>query len=414
MYYFTGFETGTLDECAASAGAAIIDTRARTGSYGLSVIKLGTSTPSVTIKPVGADGTWTTLGSTVGSVRFALWIDTLPTAPEEVCALLSVLDRVKASLRLTAAGRLTLHDSAGASVYTGPVLAAGQWWTIELYAAKGTNADLKLWIAGATACSTTADVRDENAGYALLGSRLDVNGSGYQVFFDDVALSDSGPIGDGRCSALGVTANGATWAWSGSFADVDETPPDGDLTFSTTSTGADTAARARFATTAASGIGPTINAAKLVVIVRDEGGNSNCKASLLSGVTQANTTGLNLSTAYAALQSVHTTDPATGAAWTAAALDVAEGGVINASAVAVRWTYVRLFVEWKPQPTDRTGADTAAFASTASGNSGHAQVASANSSIAGTHTDTVAHGAVVAFSSPHAQTMNFTAPLVEG
>lgn len=176
--------------------------------------------------------------------------------------------------------------------------------------------------------------------------RLGNHGSGPTFQFgtedlDDVYICDgSGAaphntfLGDCRVDVLSPTADGAHSAWTPStgtshFALVDETAPNDDTDYLSTATAA--ARDSHAMTDLPSLTTPLILGVQHVMAARkDDAGTRQVKALLKSGATtQAGSVTHTLTTAYTFYRTVYPTDPATGAAWTVAAVNAVEAGMEN-------------------------------------------------------------------------------------
>lgn len=141
-------------------------------------------------------------------------------------------------------GTLGLQVATNNKVTGTTIIPIETWTMIELRAKIDNSAGvLTLWVNGVQDATWSGDTQPNNS-YAGI-NKLYFGGLNGQRF-DDIAVNDTsgsvnnGQCGDGRIYGLFPTSDGSETDWTGSYADVDEAPPDADGTTDlTTSTAGD-------------------------------------------------------------------------------------------------------------------------------------------------------------------------------
>jgi len=347
---FVGFETGDGREIPAAAGThAFVSSPVYSGRRAFRAYPSGANSGWARISgSIGSTGTGGPLSAADIWLGCRLRIAAAPASGSERILIVetSALAR-KLSVLLRSDRRLELADSTDAVLATGAtVLAAGRWYHIGVRCGTGTSAQYELRIDGATELSGAGNLASSSVGYVVLGKNGDIGGGSIDVCYDDVVIDDAGWPPAGRVARLAPRGAGAYSAWSGSYADVDEVPNDGDVTYiSTSAPGASTFALDSAAT---AGIAGQIAAVKALATVRDTGGASQLAVRLRSGTTDSDTGWSDPGASYTWRAKLATTDPATGQDWTLAAIDTIEAGVAANAAVEHRCTTVCAMVLWVP------------------------------------------------------------------
>lgn len=361
---FTGFETGDALEFLSTNGTFSVQTgTVRTGTYA------GRTNPSTTgAGSFNLSGIVTTTGRPAAGaativtsyVRFYFRYATKPAAnSEQMFRALNTTSVDKFSVRINSSGNLLVYDQANALVSTGStVLSANTWYRIEIKIGTGASAAYEVKIDGTSELSGTCDQTIYNTSRVQFGKIANQNGQTVDFFYDDILWSDSAYPGLGECK-LGVpNANGNYQTWTRSdimaahYEHVDERPYNTtDYMISTQGSGdAETNAMQSAATIGVTG---TINAVKSFAMVASDSITStgSLKFRMRSGSTDTTTsTGFTTSiSAYEALALVHSTDPATSAAWTTGGVDGVEvGAVENSISQKSRMTASYIMVDYDP------------------------------------------------------------------
>ena len=336
-----GFETGAggagNESTLNGAGATIQTTTKRTGTYALKINPTTTATASSTLQlsylATGVeDGGVTPTGQATSYYRFYINIAALPSAAEPIFSAFFVAT-LKFELRLDQNGNLSAFDSALASLGTGSTdLQTGQWYRIEVLVNTGTSAAWEVKIDGASELSgSTANLTTSNNAAASVGKTTNRNGSGYECYFDDFAVSTTAYPGAGAVAVIRPDGNGNYTAWTGVYTDVDDLVSqagnDGDTTkwLSSTNTQAETATLESSAT---AGISGTINAVKSIAVVKRTSGS----ATAIQHRIRVNAADFDLSNyattaSYVALARCDALNPSDSAAWETGDIDTLEVGV---------------------------------------------------------------------------------------
>lgn len=348
-----GFEAGDFSECAATSGTVSIDASVRrSGAFALRAHPAGAATGHVHLNKRAADGVVTPLNLATIYARAYVLFTTLPAAgSEEILTCDNLFTARKFSVRVTSAGKLQAYDKTGTAQMGSDgatTLTTGRWYCLEVSIATGAAAAWEVRIDGRAELSGTGNLTTSNAGRFQLGKEVDRNGQSIDVHYDDVAIDDAAYPGPARIVRLAPNAAGSTTQWTGDYTDVDEVPHDSDSTYLTTSVSGDVEL-VNLEGCADQGISGILRTAMSFAVVRDEGGTSAFRLRLRSSGTSDNTANLNTGNAYSSIAKVYETDPNTGGAWTAAAIDALQVGVVANAAVAHRCTMMCVFVEFVPQ-----------------------------------------------------------------
>ena len=335
-----GFETGAggtdNEGTLAGAGATIVTTTKRTGAYALKCLPVTTATADFT-SGVGysANGVPPASAQTTSWIRFYLYIAVLPSAAEPIFRALAT-SALKFELRLDQNGTLTALDSVPASLGTGAtVLSTGVWYRIECKVESGASVAWEVLIDGVSELSgSTANLNTSFNVNQSFGKGANRNGSGYECYFDDIAISNTGYPGAGAVAVIRPNADGNYTAWTGVYTDVDDLVSqagnDGTTTMwsSSTNTQAETAALESCAT---AGISGTINAVKTITVVQRTSGQATSIQHRLRvtspGTADTDLTDYATTASFVLLASVRVVNPSGGAAWAIAGVDSLEVGV---------------------------------------------------------------------------------------
>ena len=368
-----GFETGatatSLEVITVSGTASIQAGAARTGGFGLQVNPVTTAGgyvrfPMRLLANGGPDNATIT---NITWSRFYFRPVTLPAANSEEIAQIETVTSTKCTVRINSSGNLMLFNSAGTVQIgsTGSTVLAtdGTWYRIEVYCETGLAATATVMLAvgdgvASTEITGTGNVREQGACSLYAGKVNNRNGNTVDFYYDDGAFSNSGYPGAGACEIMVPDGDGTYTAWTigaGGGADWtnidDPVSNDGDTTYLLSTSVDGEASTATLESTLSAGISGTINAAKAVAIVARNGSSTHSnELRLRSGATDSDTTAYISPAAYALIGKVFATDPNTAAAWTIAALDAVEVGVVEATAAAVKTkcTAVGLMVDFGP------------------------------------------------------------------
>jgi len=363
---FTGFETGDNIEAVTSTNVTFDSTTKKSGGFSLRCNRTTSNTGNWITGNITTNGV---LGTSINAadtyVKFQFLYHTKPaTGSEMLFATMESGSQGKVFIRLDSAGKLSLYDRDGTTQIgsTGAtVLSADTWYELSLHSGTGTSGVVELKINGVSEISTIAN-NINNTNRVLLGKWLNYNSQTVDFYYDDLVIDSSDwPVAGTKILKMGVTSNGSSWGWSGSYADVDELPNDGVTT--QVSDGTTAAAYAYFQSAAVAGISGTIYAVKASTLDKKDATTVSVATRIKSGASTVTTTGRDVATAYAAATSlarIQTTDPATSAAWTTAGLDTIEVGVVNLSAptggnALAYCTSINLMVLFAPPPTYTIG-----------------------------------------------------------
>ena len=343
---FLGFETGDLTEGTSSSGTVSVQsTVVRSGGYAFRSNPTTTGAGRLDLGGLSAAGAIAGFNvATIYETVYFRYATRPASADEPIIRHISQLGALKFELRLNSSGQLAAYDSALTLLATGAtVLAADTWYRIEVSVGTGTSAAWEVKINGVSEISGTANLTTSNVSDCRLGKSINRNGNTVDFFYDDVCFDDAAYPGAGQVFRMDADNNGAYTAWTGVYTDVDDIPHDSDTTYLSNATSGN-AETVTLESGASAGLVGTPKSVKSCAIVRDEGGSSAIQVRLRSATTDNDTTSSDPGATYVLRALVYNTDPATGAAWLAAALDSLEVGVDNAASVAARCTALSVMV----------------------------------------------------------------------
>lgn len=347
---FTGAELGAALEAAVAGSNATIDsTVKRTGGYSYKFAPTAGQTSNITLQKMGADGVGTTFNQASLYATIYLYVETAPASARAIAIIRASGANYQVEVDLDSGPALTLfyYNNLGVKTAIGSAssnLSLNTWYRITLIAtalATGGSSTAELKLNGTSVASATALTilgTPANCNVILLGAPVDTVAC--TVYMDDICVDSAADPGAGQIFRMDADGNGNYTAWTGAYTDVDEVPHDSDTTYITSATSGD-AETVTLESGAAAGLVGTPLSIKSCGVVRDEGGVSAIQIRLRSASTDDDTTSAQIGAAYSAtnaLYKIYNTDPATGLAWVASALDSLEVGVDNAASVAVRCT----------------------------------------------------------------------------
>jgi hypothetical protein len=341
--YHDGAETLDLIRLETSTGAPTVDTsntRFSRGAYKFNAVE----DLRYRVAGLTAQGQWDTVTQYNHlALTFAFKYEPLPTVSFndiiEVYDSSLGVNRMAVQVNTDGSVRFAVDNGADGVTSAAGLIVAGQWYVLTvIYQRNGActliirNAD-----SGATVVSLT---RTENSNgtvvYIYLGAHFSINGA--TVYIDNIvweADNTFANLGDPvdfltvryACGLLVPDATGFYDAWNNTWANLDDTPNDGDATTRAI------AANGAFTNNlkATSSLVAQVGSAHSTIAytyVRNTGGSADNVLRLRSGATDNNTTLIGIGwTTYATLQKRHQNDPATASAWTVSGLDSAEVGM---------------------------------------------------------------------------------------
>lgn len=305
------------------------------------------------------------VNSAVGTVfdTFYFAYATKPAANEEIFyRMTNTFAGRKADLVLTSGGVIKLYSATGTLVATGTtVLVANRYYRIDITTGTGASTTYTLKIDGVTEFTGSGAFGFVNHGTGYAGKFANTNGQTVDFFYDDCVRATGAFAPDPyRILPLIVRADGSlTTGWNlgtgSTYIEVDDevtTSPfdDADTSYWMSNVNGD-ARTVRYGGLAAYG---TIYAAQGRCRVRDNGGASSMRVRMRSGSTNLDKALHDPANAYIGRFVLSETDPATGAAWTYAAINAIEYGVVNGANVEVRCTSAVIEVMVDPRTLSLT------------------------------------------------------------
>jgi hypothetical protein len=245
MAYFAiaSFDTGDVtSESASTAGTVSYNTtNERTGAGCLRVNP--TTTGTGRWRPFGtpsADGTsngGTFAPGAILGMGFYFRVDTLPASnSEEIAVIVDASNNERFQLRVNSSGNLLLYYNETNLLATGTtVLSTGTYYRIFFFINNTANTQGVI-LNGTTELSGSQTIAN-NPTTPTLGKQNNRNGQSVDYYYDDFILTDSAtePNAGWRCR-LSVPIGAGTYSgWTNgtgtTYAEVDETPTDGDTTY---------------------------------------------------------------------------------------------------------------------------------------------------------------------------------------
>lgn len=334
----TGFETGDLNEMqsnniAASGLGGVQGTIKRTGSYSLRSNPINGASWA-RIGKLDTSGQHVSLGgSTPLYITLYFYVAAMPSsnqqATQSIFRISDTSGGEKLSVRLNSSGSVRLYNGTSESSSLGTI-STGTWYRFDLKWVQNGTSEGILSGGGSAQMTGTPNVASD---YLYLGEPS--VGASFDIYYDDITISDSAYPGAGQVNILKPNAAGATNSWtSAAYTDVNEVPPNGTTTQSFhNSDGSATYFYVNLDSSATAGVGGTIGTAKAVAIIKGGGAGSEwMHLGIYTPTSSVQASNFVLSGTYAAAAKLSDTDPSTGAAWTTTGLDGAQVYVGNGAA----------------------------------------------------------------------------------
>tara|TARA_R110000868_G_scaffold267_2_gene2320 strand:+ start:2612 stop:4171 length:1560 start_codon:yes stop_codon:yes gene_type:complete len=261
----------------------------------------------------------------------------------------------KFEVRIDSTGKLYGYNTALTLVASGTTaLAANTWYRIDLkVGSSATVGAYELRINTVAEWSGTTNTLAANGTNIRIGKHTNRNGNTVDFYYGPVVLDDANYVSQPNfyVATLMPDANGSTMQWTSGtapsdYTQVNERPP------SATNYVKNSLAinqLALFSVQNRSAYSIDSNAVYLglkgrIRLSEDINATSSQIIRVKSGATNSDSSANNGGTAAASVSRLLTTDPATGAAWTGAAIDAVEVGALEQNAVADRlsWAAVDL------------------------------------------------------------------------
>lgn len=344
--FFTGFENGS-SEHVYSAGVtySIQSTKQKSGTYALRCNPTTTNNGTWCILALGSTGYMpSTATSSTTYVKFDFLYDTKPASgSEEIYVARAYGGSQKISIRIDSSGNLSIYNSSNTLVSTGTtVLSSNTWYCIELKMVAGASGAFELRIDTGTELSGTC-AQNFNADTHCWGKYNNNNSQTVDFYFDNVVAAYDTWVGPSEVVTLRPNANGSTAQWtsgtgSSNYLEVDEVVADGTTTYIASNGSANQTHLVLFSSQDYSG--KNIKCVKTQNYSYTPSGTSATTHRVISNGTTSDLlqgaigAGLNFNTRYI------DQDPNTGAAWTAAAVNAIEVGVVEGNAVATRCSQI--------------------------------------------------------------------------
>lgn len=334
LYQICGFETGDSYECVSVTGTTSFSSGTTAGAwsgYSLRCNPTTTATGYATISGgFNTDGTvLTAMASSEIHCGFRFKAATLPSADYELIAFADGANTFE--LRMMAAGNLECYYNAVSLMAAGDTkVGDGDWHYLIWDVDSGGNTN--LYVDGILEWSASTGIGGPTFDTLKLGKSADRNGETVDFYFDDVVIdtTTSVPI-DFRVAWLQPNGGGTDAGGTGTYADVDERPADGDTTYINLTAGA--AHSVNLTSMPASPA--AIHAVKAHAIVKRSGGTDGAVlVYTYSGVTQSTPAASYTTTStYTPIHVFLLQDPDTTADWTEGGVNALEVGFADTDTV---------------------------------------------------------------------------------
>lgn len=345
-------DKSAVETVGTAANVSVVSTPTKLSDYSIEVNNVTTGIGGALIRGRSAAWAGVDLSLTDFYSGFHYSPATLPTSNYEYCAaVLNVAGGRKLYLAQNADGTLSIYNASNVLVATTTqVLAVGTWYWINFYV--GTTA-YELKINGTTALSGTVSMAVSNGAALFLGKYVNSNGQTSKFNFANAVIDNAAHPSEGYHKYATPTGNGTYTAWTGTYVDVDERPPNTtDYALSTSTIGDAETVNIADASTLRINSGDTIRCvAPLIAVRRDGASNGAVSGRFRSGSNFDATANSATSTAYLGLSQFYATDPNTSVSWTDAGFNAVEVGVVEASANKSRMTTAGAIVNFQINAT---------------------------------------------------------------
>lgn len=262
----------------------------------------------------------------------------------------------KFEVRIDSAGKLYGYNSALTLVKSGTTaLSANTWYRLDLsVGSSATVGAYELKINGVSEWSGTTNTLLANATNVRIGKYINRNGNTVDFYFGPVVVDDAAFVSDPNfyVGTLMPNANGSTMDWTNGtgasdYTQVNERPPSNTNYVRNTGLATGQVALFKFQPRSTYSIDTNASFTALkgrIRLAEDVATTSSQVMRVKSGATNSDSTARDGTTTYFSVSRLLTTDPATSAVWTGAAIDAVEVGAVENNAVADRlsWAAVDL------------------------------------------------------------------------
>ena len=315
-----------------------------------------------------AAGAWDTTTQTHWWSSFHIYLTSLPVAGQNFYLGLSVFSggTTASAVFVDSAGTVWIYNGTTATSESAlGTLSAGVYYVVSHRISR--NSTIEVVVRNRATTATVAskqhsgNIANTALIYYLLGPSAASRGicsfDNFVIECDDTLANIADPVllmgTNFAVGLLGPTAAVGTYdAWTGTNADVDEYPQDGNTSFrSVPGTLVAFTAPLFHTSTLITQVG-TIYATQHFAYCRESAGGTTCQLRIRSATTDsdsANFEPIFSATVYTPVQLLLILDPATASSWTASALDAAEVGIERVDATDTSFcTEVGLEVLYNP------------------------------------------------------------------
>lgn len=317
----TGFETGdTLELNNVSGTYSIQSTTKRTGGYALRTNPTGNNTAVVAIYGLSSAGQATNLDkSTIYVTAYIKVAAHTMTAGryERIVGFRDSSGNLKAELWISQQSWGTIfHNPYGGG--SSQFVTYG-WQRLDFEVGTGTNAYINIKLDGVTIANANTNLGTGNHAYLEIGRLTGNYSDSWDIYWDDIAISDSAVPGAGKVNILKPNAAGGNQSFGGSYTSIDDVPHDGDTTILYAGGGQ---SDWNLEDSSTGGVAGNIGAVKAVAILKAPSTDANFKVYQVNGVyyTYTDAATHNWFAPYKLYAYVRSTHPS-GSTWTTSNLD---------------------------------------------------------------------------------------------
>jgi hypothetical protein len=351
---FTNFETGDFSEAFATSGSVTISTSfPHSGTYSLHSNPVTTGVGACQLGTYDAStGALVALGFAANApiyLQFYVYPETLASTTsgsEEIFAVTDSLGTVQFSLRWHGEGIIELYN--GATLVADSLrstFVVNTSYRFQVKFQTGTSGAYQVLLNGASLFSGTASFGANPVAAVFLGKRVNNNGYGYSLYYDDVTWSTSGFPNDSAGAILTAIGAGTLQQWSGSYTGVNSVPFSSGSPISTSLSNKKFDVALELALTAGIPAGSTVNGVKVVAIAESSASNDISTLVTIGGNAYGNG-GAAMSGSYAAFGQFFATNPNSLAAWTTADLDTTQARIQSNTTGLVQCAGLYLLVDY--------------------------------------------------------------------
>lgn len=337
----TNLDMGPSEPLFNGGGAYSISTSNGQGTYSFAAPSVGAGTAWLlwgknNIEGNNSGGVGSFINESTLYCKFNIYITTLPAAnSEQIYCAAEGGGSPKLEIRVSSAGKLLVYDNSANLVATGTTtINLNTRYEIQVMSSTGNPSPYEIYINGVLEMSGSCDQYTVDNDLAILGKFINRNGQSITCYYTNIFIANA-LVPHGMYIKVSIPiANGSTFQWidgsgASDYTQVREIPQDGNTTYIQSPILGNEVSLVRFQTRATLGITDRVTGIKSMACKRGAIGAANQSVRVRSGGTNADTALELVDTTYRYRGYVYETDPSTGVAFTNAAIDAVEVGVVE-------------------------------------------------------------------------------------